>query len=75
MAMTKRRKPDALCEKETINEKPLLKNSEPIAMSEEEMERRMQSALADVYEVLGYASSERSAVEWSELELINDLVH
>ncbi len=72
MAMMKRRKPDALCEQETSNEMPPLKNAERIAATEEEMERRMQSALADVYEVLGYASGEDG---WSQLELVNDLIH
>jgi CRISPR/Cas system type I-B associated protein Csh2 (Cas7 group RAMP superfamily) len=76
MTMTKRRKQDARSRQETTAEG----NRPPAAATrssaaDEELERRMRSALADVYEVLGYASDERNAAEWSRLELVNDLVH
>lgn len=76
MTMTKRRKSDARSQHETANDE----NRQPMtatrsAATDEELERRMRSALADVYEVLGYASDERNAVEWSSVELVNDLVH
>ncbi len=74
--MTKRRKPESLCQQETIGEEmPPPKTITQSVATDEELERRMRSALADVYEVLGYASDERNAVEWSKLELVNDLIH
>ncbi len=76
MAMTKRRKPDARSQHEMTNdEMPPPKTTTQSAATDEEMERRMRSALEDVYEVLGYANDERDAVEWSRLELVNDLIH
>lgn len=74
--MTKRRKPDTRPQHETIGEEipPPKTTTQSVAM-DEELERRMRSALADVYEVLGYASDERNAVEWSNLGLVNDLIH
>jgi len=74
--MTKRRKPDTLCQQETnCEEMPPPKATTQSIATDEELERRMRSALADVYEVLGYASDERNMVEWSKLELVNDLIH
>ena len=43
-------------------------------MSSDELERQMQSALEDVYEVLQLASDDAGVV-WTELELVNDLTH
>ena len=74
--MTKRRKTETLCQQETNGEEmPPPKTKTQSAATDEELERRMRSALADVYEVLGYASDERNAIEWSKLELVNDLIH
>ncbi len=74
--MTKRRKSDTRYQQKTTDEeiRPPQTTTRSVA-TDEELERRMQSALADVYEVLGYASDERNTVEWSKLELVNDLVH
>ena len=74
--MTKRRKADTRSQHGIIGEEmPPPKTTTPSIATDEELERRMRSALADVYEVLGYSSDERNAVEWSKLELVNDLVH
>ena len=77
MTMTKRRKQDARSQHEITNDenRPPPKTATRSAERDEELERRMRSALADVYEVLGYASDERNAAECSRLELVNDLVH
>ena len=76
IAMTKRRKPDALCQQETTGkEMPTPKTTTRSVATDEELECRLRSALADVYEVLGYTSDERNAIEWSKLELVNDLIH
>lgn len=75
-AMTKRRRPDTRSQHETIGEEmPPPKTTTRSVATGEELERRMRSALADVYEVLGCASDERNAVEWSNLGLVNDLIH
>lgn len=44
-------------------------------MSSDELEREMQSALEDVYEVLQLASDDAGGIVWVELELVNDLTH
>ncbi len=74
--MTKRRKSDARYQQEATGEEMRPPQAAPRGLTtEEELERRMRSALADVYEVLGFASVEGKVIEWSEIELINDLVH
>ncbi len=76
MQMTKRRKADALRQQDANGEEmPPPKTTTRSAARDEELECRLRSALADVYEVLGYASDERNAVECSNLELVNDLIH
>lgn len=77
VAMTKRRKPGALCQQDANGEEmsPPPKTMTQSAATDEELECRLRSALADVYEVLGYTSDERNAIEWSKIELVNDLIH
>jgi len=76
MQMTKRRKADALCQQDANDdEMPPPKTTRQSAAMDEELECRLRSALADVYEVLGYASDERNGVECSNLELVNELIH
>ena len=41
----------------------------------DELEKRMQSALEDVYEVLLVADESDGESIWAGLELVNDLIH
>ena len=43
--------------------------------TDDELEKRMQSALEDVYEVLLIADESNGESGWSGLELVNDLIH
>ncbi|MCA1628148.1 MAG: hypothetical protein LC742_09320 [Acidobacteria bacterium] len=45
------------------------------SMTSDELERQMQSALEDVYEVLQLAGDDAGGIVWTELELVNDLTH
>jgi len=73
--MTKRRKSNAREQQDSLTESVPPKAPAQSEQAEEELEQRMRSALADVYEALLDASSERDEVEWSGLELVNDLIH
>jgi hypothetical protein len=43
--------------------------------TDDELKRRMQSALEDVYEVLLVADGSETETGWAGLELVNDLTH
>ncbi len=75
--MTKRRRANARNRQDAIGEELLPPPETPTRSiaTDDELERRMRSALNDVYDVLRYASDERDTARWSKLELVNDLIH
>ena len=43
--------------------------------TDDELKRRVQSALEDVYEVLLIADGSETETGWAGIELVNDLTH
>ena len=76
--MTRTRKSTARCcngeEQPDANLQPP-KASAQTQTASAELERQMQSALEDVYEVLQLAGNDAGGIVWAELELVNDLIH
>lgn len=75
--MTRTRKSTARCngeEQPDANLQPP-KASAQTQTTSAELERQMQSALEDVYEVLQLAGNDADGIVWAELELVNDLTH
>ena len=75
--MTRTRKSTARCNGEEHGDASLQppKASAQTQTTSAELERQMQSALADVYEVLQLAGNDAGGIVWAELELVNDLIH
>ena len=78
--MTRTRKSNARsreqCSGEQPSEKPRAQEaSARVGATTDELERRMRSALDDVYEVLLQAGGESEETAWAEFELVNDLTH
>lgn len=76
--MTRTRKSTARCNGEEHGDANLQppKGSAQTQTTSAELERQMQSALEDVYEVLQLAGGgDAGGIVWAELELVNDLAH
>lgn len=59
---------------ETSSEEPRPQKTREQA-TDDELKRRMQSALEDVYEVLLTPDGSETESGWAGLELVNDLTH
>lgn len=69
--MKETRKSTAIREEQS-GEKPRARR---VGESTDELERKMQSALKEVYEVLLEAGGETNGIAWAEFELVSDLIH
>jgi len=72
-----RRRLRTLCARRATDDDETERPYEPsrAAVTDEEMERRVRSAIRDAYEALQVKGEDEGAEDWSEIELVSELIH
>ncbi len=73
--MTRRRLRTSCARRATDDETERPYESSSAAATDEEMERRVRSAIRDAYEALQVKGEDEGAEDWSEIELVSELIH